>query len=39
MRHTPTVPILFDAHAHMYAEAFANDLEAVLQRAAARFDA
>jgi TatD DNase family protein len=27
---------LFDAHAHMYAAAFAHDLEEVLQRAAAR---
>ena len=36
MSDTPTVPILFDAHAHMYAEAFADDLEAVLQRAAVR---
>lgn len=31
----PMLP-LFDAHAHMYAEAFAHDLEAVLNRAAAR---
>jgi TatD DNase family protein len=36
MAETPTVPILFDAHAHMYADAFTDDLEAVLQRAARR---
>jgi TatD DNase family protein len=30
------LPPLVDAHAHMYADAFAHDLEEVLQRAAAR---
>jgi TatD DNase family protein len=36
MSNTPIAPVLFDAHAHMYADAFAHDLEAVLQRAAGR---
>jgi TatD DNase family protein len=35
--HDPQPPLpLFDAHAHLYDEAFAHDLEAVLHRAAAR---
>jgi TatD DNase family protein len=36
MPYTPTIPALFDAHAHMYADAFAHDLESVLQRASTR---
>lgn len=36
MSNTVTTPALFDAHAHMYAEAFADDLEVVLHRATAR---
>lgn len=36
MSNSPMTPALFDAHAHMYAEAFAHDLGDVLQRAATR---
>lgn len=36
MHDSQPLPPLFDAHAHMYADAFAHDLEEVLIRAAAR---